>query len=459
MVDKKQKALVISKREGAFAAVNSGIVQNFIIPFALVLQTTNFLIGILSSFVGLIGPIAQISNSRLMERYTRKKIVLVSALIQILILIPIIVLGILFYFDIFVDALPILLILFYSLYVAIGAVNAPIWFSWMGDLVPEKYRGDYFSKRNRLIGTVAIVSILIGGFFLDFFKTQGLVLFGFAILFFIAFIARFISIIMLSKQYHPNFKLKKGYYFSFYDFIKYSPKNNFGRFAIFVGAMYLAVAIASPFFTVHMLKELEYSYALFTVVNLSASVFSLMTLSFWGKFADKYGNHLVLKICSFFIPLVPLLWMLSPNPFYLILVPSLISGIFWGGFNLSVSNFIYDSTKSEHRALCNAYTYVLMGFGGFFGGLIGAVIVKFVQVDFLSNIFLFIFLISGIARYLVVFLFLPSFKEVRATKRPPLLIRELKHLGNIEYGAHHFRDSLFQNSYLFYGPVRHVRKQ
>ena len=54
MVDKKQKALVISKREGAFAAVNSGIVQNFIIPFALVLQTTNFLIGILSSFVGLI---------------------------------------------------------------------------------------------------------------------------------------------------------------------------------------------------------------------------------------------------------------------------------------------------------------------------------------------------------------------------------------------------------------------
>jgi len=450
MVDKKQKALVISKREGAFAAVNSGIVQNFIIPFALVLQTTNFLIGILSSFVGLIGPIAQISNSRLMERYTRKKIVLVSALIQILILIPIIVLGILFYFDIFVDALPILLILFYSLYVAIGAVNAPIWFSWMGDLVPEKYRGDYFSKRNRLIGTVAIVSILIGGFFLDFFKTQGLVLFGFAILFFIAFIARFISIIMLSKQYHPNFKLKKGYYFSFYDFIKYSPKNNFGRFAIFVGAMYLAVAIASPFFTVHMLKELEYSYALFTVVNLSASVFSLMTLSFWGKFADKYGNHLVLKICSFFIPLVP---------FYLILVPSLISGIFWGGFNLSVSNFIYDSTKSEHRALCNAYTYVLMGFGGFFGGLIGAVIVKFVQVDFLSNIFLFIFLISGIARYLVVFIFLPSFKEVRATKRPPLLIRELKHLGNIEYGAHHFRDSLFQNSYLFYGPVRHVRKQ
>src|SRR3989344_1579015 len=141
---------------------------------------------------------------------------------------PILALGLFFYKDLFVQALPILLIVFYSLYAIFGAIAGPAWFSLMGDLVPEKIRGKYFSKRNRIAGTIVLVSTLIAGFLLDFFKTKGLVFIGFTILFFFASILRLIASYFFSKHYEPKLKLKKDYYFSFLEFLRKAPQNNFG---------------------------------------------------------------------------------------------------------------------------------------------------------------------------------------------------------------------------------------
>jgi MFS family permease len=443
---KKKRALVLSKIDGSFSSLMSSISNSFIIPFALALGASNFFIGMLSSFKGLAGPIAQLSSLHLMEKSSRKKIVLFMILLQALMIIPLILLGIMFWFNVWKDYLPALLILFYSLHIGFGAVAGPIWFSWMGDLVPEKRRGRYFSKRSRVIGFVAIVSVLLAGFLLDFFKTKGLVLIGFSVLFSIAMVARMVSLSVLARQYHPKFKLEKGYYFSFRNFLSHSYKNNFGRFALFFGLMYFAVNIASPFFAVYMLEELEFSYILFTVITLSAGVFSLLFIPFWGKFSDRYGNHLVLKICSLFIPLYPFLWLVSGHPLYLILVPSLVGGIFWGGFNLAAFNFIYDSVEPQHRALCSSYVNVLMGIGLFFGGLVGGGIAKFVSWEFMGSIFFTVFLVSGIVRVLVVFNLMPYIKEIREMKRPEFLIREARYVENLGHEFYDFRDSVFQET-------------
>jgi len=221
--------------------------------------------------------------------------------------------------------------------------------------------------------------------------------------------------------------------------------------------IHLAVSIASPFFTVYMLRELGFTYMWFTIVTLSSGVFSLLALPFWGKFADKYGNKLVIVIASFFIPLVPILWIFSTSKLYLILVPSLIGGVFWGGFNLSAFNFIYDSVKREHRALCSAYYNMLMGIGIFAGAIIGGLIAKYAPITFMS-IFLFIFLVSGLARALMAIIFLPQIKEVRKTKRPPVLIRELEHADTFAHGVSHFNSLLFDSSHLPSVKVKDLKK-
>lgn len=441
----KNKALNISIKEGSANAVMNGVGNSFITPYALELmnglsiQTVNFYIGFLSSFSGIISPIAQIFSIKFMERLSRKTIVLYSVFFQALIWIPLMLLGLMQFYKIGIEYIPILLIFLYSLHIGIGAFAGPAWFSWMGDLVPEHKRGMYFSKRNRIIGFIAIISMLIAGFLLDFFKTKGLILLGFTIFFSIGMFARIYSYLLLRKQYSPELILKDGYYFSFWQFLKKLPESNFGIFSLYLGLMYFAVSIAGPFFNVYMLKELNLSYVWFTVINLASSVFSLLALPFLGKFGDKYGNRRLLMICSIFVPLVPILWMLSPNPWYLIFVPSLIGGIFWAGFDLAGFNFTYDSVKTEHRALCAAYNGMLVGIGIFSGSIIGGVIAKFTPTTLGLGIFLFIFLISGIARIIATAIFIPLIKEVKPVKKPPLLIKEFKFLSNFEHSFHHFR--------------------
>jgi len=266
----KKEALDISIKEGAAAHISTSTGTSYITPFALAMNASPLQIGFLSSFAGLLNPVAQMFGSKMMEETSRKKLVIKTVLYQALMWIPIAILGLLFWQGIFQQHLVTVLIVLYSLFIIFGGLHTPSWYSWMGDLIPDKKRGRYFAKRNKIAGTAGLIAALIAGLVLDAFKTKGLIFIGFAILFASSFTFRLISHVKLKKQYSPDFKLKKGYYFSFWNFIK--TYDNFGKFAVFRATFNFALMIASPFFAVYMLNVLGFSYTTFIIVSLSASI-------------------------------------------------------------------------------------------------------------------------------------------------------------------------------------------
>jgi len=412
----KDKARKISIKEGALSTVQSGFGDVYITPYAIALNSSNAEIAFLSSFPGLFGPLSQWFGSRLIEKYSRKKIVLFSILFQALMWIPIIFLSFLFWKGILIGTIPLLFIIFFSVYVIFGNLASPAWFSWMGDIVDEKDRGKYFSNRNRITSVILIICAIVAAFFLDFFKEHSLLLVGFSIFFFLAMTARLISRGLFKEQYEPKIKLKKGYYFSFWQFLKKAPSNNFGKFSIFRAFLSFAVSIAAPFFAVYMLRNLQFNYVTFMIVNFSATVFAILVMPLWGRFSDKFGNYRVMKITCILIPIVPILWIFSPSPYYLALVPQLAGGIAWAGFNLASGNFIYDSVTPQKRGLAVSYFNILSGIGVFLGAGVGAFLVKYLTLNFMNTI-LFIFIISGVARFIVSFIMIKKIKEVRKVKR------------------------------------------
>ncbi len=436
----KERTMNLSIKEGSFTSAMSGLGDSYVTPYALTLNANNAQIGFLSSFVGLISPLSQLFGSRLMEKYPRKKIIVIFVLFQALVWIPILLLSFLLWKNLLVKYLPILLILFYSLYAVFGAVAGPSWFSLLGDIVPEKIRGKYFSKRNRINGSVALISTLIAAFLLDYFKTKGLILIGFSILFFLACIFRLISDYLFSKHYDPEFKLQDGYFFSIFQFAKKSTSNNFGKFVIFVSLINLATAIAGPFFTVYMLKDLHFSYTTFMLVNISSSIFSLLSFPLWGRISDKYGNRELLRIGSVLVPFLPIFWLVSSSPYYLAFVPQLIGGIGWAAFNFGASNFIFDSVSPQRRGLCVAYYNIFVGIGIFIGASLGGLLANYLSISFMNKL-LFIFLISGITRLLIVFIFLPLIREIRevkeAKRNPVLYFKELMPMKGVVYELGH----------------------
>lgn len=427
----------MSIKEGSASSVMSGMTDSYITPFAYAINASNVQIGFLSGIPSLLSPLSQITGSRFMERYPRKRIIMISVALQALTWLPMIILGLLFMKGVFTNYLPITLVVFYSLYAALGAIAGPAWFSLLGDIVPEKIRGKYFGRRNKICGAIAMLSMVLAAFILDFFKTRGIIIIGFSVLFIIAMVARLFSAYFFTKHHEPRFKLEKEYYFSFFQFIKKAPYNNFGKFTIYVALINLATNIAGPFFTIYMLRDLGFSFTTFMLVNLSASVFSLLFMPILGKFSDKYGNRELLRIGSFIVPLLPLLWMINGSAVYIALIPQLASGIGWAAFNLAASNFIYDSVTPQRRGICVAYYNLLNGVGVFIGAILGGFLVQYVSLSFISALF-FVFLISGVTRIIIAIFMFPRIKEVRKVEEPksnPLYyLKEFNPITSIAYG-------------------------
>ncbi|MBU3912796.1 MAG: MFS transporter [Nanoarchaeota archaeon] len=412
----RERTMKLSIKEGMAASVMSGAGDAYISPFAIALNANNAQIGLLSSIPQILSPLSQIFGSKLMEKYSRRRIIINFVSLQALMWLPILTLGLFFWGNLFREYLPILLIVIYSLYAGIGALASPAWFSLMGDIIPERIRGKYFSKRSRLTGATALITTLSAAFFLDFFKTKGIVLVGFSIIFLVACIFRIISVFIFKKHYYPQFNLEKNYYFSIWQFLKKAPSNNFGRFTFYVSLMHFASAIAGPFFAVYMLRELGFSYIMFMLTIIATSITTLIVLPVLGKFSDRYGNRELLRSGSFLIPIIPFLWLFSKSPVYLIIVPSIISGLGWAAFNLASSNFIYDSVSVQRRGICIAYFNAIVGAGIFLGAITGGLLAQYLEIGFMSKI-LFLFIISGILRFLA-YLTIPVVKEIRQIKKP-----------------------------------------
>jgi len=427
---RKQKARLTSIQEGSAWALSSGFGYSYITPFALVLGASNTHIGFLQSIPNLVGSVSQLFTQRVMRRTTRKSLVMHGAGLQALTWLVLIAIGALFFFTgIDSGVAPILLVIAYTFLVLSASFTVPAWESWMKDIVERNF-GIYFGTRNRIIGAIALISMLLAGFILDFFKPIH-VFIGFSILFFVAFVGRAISTFLFTKIYEPDYKMKDDMHDHFGAFVEHMTKSNFGKFTLFITLFTASHAIAGPFFAVYMLKNLGFSYITFTVVSIASAIASLLFLSAWGKFADNYGNKKVLTICGFSIPALPFLWLLTPMLVDTnFLVPMIfginfLSGLLWGGFGLASFNFIFDSIPTERFIPIAANFNVINGVGLFVGATIGGILssLDFVVIG-LSSI-LFIFFLSGVMRFLVSAIFLTRIKEVRKVKR--LTLKQAEH--------------------------------
>jgi MFS family permease len=186
---------------------------------------------------------------------------------------------------------------------------------------------------------------------------------------------------------------------------------NVGRFILYCAFINLTVYLAGPFFSVYMLRDLKFSYLTYVIIGSTASLVTLLCMPYWGKRIDRFGNIKVLKITSLIIPLVPILWLVSANVYYLCFA-QVVSGFAWAGFNLATSIFLYDAAPSENRtryiALNNALMYGGISLGALLGGIIAPHMPTIKQSSLLT-----MFLLSGLARLAVVFIFTPRISEVR----------------------------------------------
>lgn len=403
------------KDAGAFA-VMAGMGETYLSAFALFLKATTTQIGILASVPPLLASFVQLLSAWL-GHVTGKRhaIILAGASLQAFAWLPILLLPLLYTGY----AVP-LLIAGVILFHAGGHLASPQWSSLLGDLVPARRRGRFFALRTGLMTATTFAALMIGGTLLHLFSTRDATLGGFVTLFAVACAARFVSVYHLSRMQDPYGHVAAMEIPIGRDWWQRLRRSNAVRFSLFFATMQFAVAIASPFFTVYMLRDLEFSYFQFTVNSGTAVLAQFLTLAQWGRISDVFGNRRILAVTGLFIPLMPLLWTFSSNFWYLVAIQAL-SGLSWAGFTLSAGNFIYDLIAPERRATYLAVHNVLASIGVFAGAMLGGYLGAIMPasfdlfgfaVDMLSPLYA-VFVLSALARAAAVLIFVPKLEEVR----------------------------------------------
>ena len=401
-IERVKQALRFSTAEGMAYGAMVGFGDYYIIAYAVALQTSSLQIGVLCSLPGFLASLAQLWDAELARLVkSRKVLVLIFALLQGLTFLPMLALAILPRTDHSWSLIAIV-----TIYSISGALISPAWGSIMAEVVPEGLRGKYFGMRGSLSTLAATITFLAGGIILNLLARRAL--WGFAILFGLALLARLTSWGLLTRLYEMPLRKKTSDQVRASDFARSLPSTNLGKYMLFLFCMSFAVNIASPYFAVYQLRNLRISYLAFATLGTASSVATLLTMTRWGRAADRVGNLKVMFLASALIPLVPLLWLISADLVYLGFVQA-FSGFAWAGFNLCSVNYLYDATTSENRTRYLAYFNSGIGLAGGLGALLGGYLAPRMPLIKGYHI-LGLFLISGVLRAAVSLAFLPGIR-------------------------------------------------
>jgi len=404
-MNNKSKSLYYSFLDGIFASIMTGFTMNYVVPFGLVLGAKNLHVALLNALPQLFSSIVQLRTAEMVDKLkSRLKIITLFVFLH----------GISYLLIILLLFVPrevrILWFIFLTtLSSVLTSIAAPAWWSLMSDTVDKDKYGEYFAWRGKILGFVSLVSSFIAGWFLGVIKDKFT---GFVILFFSAGISRLISGYFISKMEDIETKISPEKAFSYIEFIKRGKKSNFVKYVFFVSLFNFAVFISAPFFSVYMLRELKMTYLEYTIVTLSTALAGLLFLPFWGKTADKIGNVKVIKVTGLLICLLPILWIFSKNFFYLILING-FAGYVWAGFNLSTVNFIFDVESQETRTRCVGYFNFTNGMFIFLGTMLSGWLATHLPALVNESKLLTLFLLSGILRTVIIFVFKDKFYEVK----------------------------------------------
>lgn len=391
-----QKDFSYSLKDGIFWVFMNSIALTFIVPYLITLGANSFHIGMVQSFPFFITSFLSLIAYNILKRFnSRKQTIVTFITIQSCVWIP---LAIVHFF--FSNILSIwLIILLYTVIMGLAVSVHPIYMDWQRLLFPIKKMGSILGKRHLILDLISILPILISGILLDLFKREA-ALIGFSIIFISAGIFRFISSRYLNKMSQTEDKkeiLKVSKEHSKISLFKSFKKNvindkPFLKFLFYVIIVFLSIHLATSYVPYFLLATLNYTNTHYIIWRVLFIIGTVLSLSYWGFFIDKYNPIKTIQVSSLFLPLFLVIPAFFHHSFFLICISNFFGGVIFGGFNLGIINYLYKNIKTELIDHISYFT-IIQSTIIFIGTLLGAYIInlatKYYGTEYQALVFLF----------------------------------------------------------------------
>ena len=284
-------------RDGVWAqgvgALTGGVL---LVGYALALGASNLVIGLLAA-VPMLAQLSQVPAILLVEhRRARRRIAVTCLTLSRALLIPLA----------FLPWLPStgaalgLLIAGVGVSAALGAVAACGWNSWIHDLVPEQRLGDFFSRRLFYATGFGMLVGLAAGEFVNWWEAaaRGRPVHAYTVLFVLGALAGALSTHYLARVPEPRMAPPERALHLPAMLAEPFHQENFRRLIWFLGSWQFATNLAAPFFAVYLVAQLGYSMAFVIQMMIVSQLANLLVTRQWGRYADRFSNKAVLRVCA-----------------------------------------------------------------------------------------------------------------------------------------------------------------
>ncbi|HUT23089.1 MAG TPA: MFS transporter, partial [Sumerlaeia bacterium] len=287
-------------------------------------------------------------------------------------------------------------------------LGAPMWMSWMGDLVPENSLNRLWGLRQRSVTAANVAGAMIAAVVMGWFEGRGQVILGFSILAGAGVVAGVVDILLFWFIPEPPPEREEGEPL-WRTILQPLVDRHYRPFVYFMLYWYFSLMLAAPFFTLYMIESLRLSAFYAQAITVCALIGIVISSRFWGLVCDTYGNRPALQIALLGKPFTILAFVLAPRiPAFTIpclAISYLFDGMLNAGLVLAIQGIMFHASPRRNRTMYIAtMSFLAVGLAGGIAPLISGKAIdalegfssKFWIYDF--NIYHVVFVVSILLR-------------------------------------------------------------
>ncbi len=295
-------------------------------------------------------------------------------------------------------------------------------YSLIGDLVPMRIRGRYFSARQATSLLAGILTGLFVSWIMDAVDSHV----AYTIVLVIAGVFGCLDICCFFRIKFPPMQERVGKGESFSTMLR-SVLSDRGYMKIvgYFTLWFFAVNISGPFGNVLFLEHARMTFTEITVFNqIIPNISTVLIIGWWGRQMDRYGNQPIVQLAGLYCMLLPLAYVfVGPRSFLILPFAHALSGMAWPASDIGQQNMYLAKAPSHNRSMYVAVFFTCTQLFGtalsnFLGGLLmSGPLIRLEELNwrllgFQMSRYNYIFVVSGILRFICVLGLLPHLRDV-----------------------------------------------